>query len=365
MPQRAAKLRTPHRATLRDVARVANVSVPVAGVVLNGGPGNNSRASAETAKRIRAAALRLQYRPNPAARQLRGKRTQTFGLLVTSAGDPQRGLLVQQLDIEAVKIGCHTLIGNTIGGLAHEPDQFDYYTEELSHRHVDGVLCVVHRWSPGNRRELLARHPNTVFYEDPGVPGASYVAPDRRYGARLSVEHLAKRGRRRIGLAMLDLTWDFYHERVAGHVEALEELNLPADLVHLGDWRTLCPNLGSSGVVASFDYLDVLAEQAVADLVHRRHADAIVAHDDYWAATLVRCLLRQGLSVPRDVAVMGYADYMFAPWTERPLSTIRPNYFEAASVMVRMVERMITQGPLPPDDRTVRITPELVVRQST
>ncbi|MCP4377352.1 MAG: LacI family transcriptional regulator, partial [bacterium] len=108
---------------LVDVAQAAGVSRWVAGQVLNGGDGN-SRASAEAEVRIRQVADELGYRPNHAAQLLHGKRSNMFGVLVASAGDPLRSFLVQFLDLEAVKIGCHSLIGNTISRSSLGPDQF-------------------------------------------------------------------------------------------------------------------------------------------------------------------------------------------------------------------------------------------------
>src|SRR5689334_23165772 len=120
--------------TLADVARFAGVSCSAAGYVLNGGSGN-TRCSQETAERIRKTARKLGYYPNHAARVLSGKRSHMLGLLVASAGDPLRSFLVEYLDTATVKIGCHTIIGNTIVS----PGQFDYYIEEFARRGVDGV----------------------------------------------------------------------------------------------------------------------------------------------------------------------------------------------------------------------------------
>ncbi len=110
----------PKAATLSDVARQAGVSRWIAGQVLNGGRGN-SRCNEESRQRIVHAARQLDYRPNHAARVLRGKRSHTFGLMVASAGDPLRLFLVQHLDVASVRIGCQTLIGNTIGNPAEGP----------------------------------------------------------------------------------------------------------------------------------------------------------------------------------------------------------------------------------------------------
>src|SRR3954464_13706185 len=91
------------RATrLIDIAREAGVSVSVVGTVLNGG-GGNTRVAQQTASRIVEIAERLNYRASPTAQQLRGKRSNVFGLLVASAGDPLTSFLVEHLDEEVVK----------------------------------------------------------------------------------------------------------------------------------------------------------------------------------------------------------------------------------------------------------------------
>jgi hypothetical protein len=153
---------TPRTVRLVDIAKEAEVSVSVASSVLNGGRGN-TRVAKDTAERILAIAERRNYRPSPTAQQLRGKRSNVFGLLVASAGDPLRSYLVEHLDEEAVKHGCQTLIGNTVVA----PGRFEGCLDEFLARGVDGIFCAVHSVFPGNRGELLARCPNTVFYEDP------------------------------------------------------------------------------------------------------------------------------------------------------------------------------------------------------
>ncbi len=367
MTTRSGNIHRPKRVTLRDIAAAAHVSIPVAGLILNGGAGNNSRASEATTQRVRRVAQRMGYRPNLAARHLRGKRTFTYGLLVASAGDPQRALLVQQLDIEAVRLGCHTLIGNTIAtNLANQSlDQFDYHVDEFVRRGVDGVLCAVHAWSQSDRRRLLQQHPNTVFYEDPGIPGSAWIAPDYPAASRISVEHLVKRGCRRIGLAILDLPWDTYAQRVEGYREAIRAAGLTGTTpdIHYCAWRRLAPEL-VGGIVASFDYLWVMANQIVDDLVLRQKADGIMTYDDYLGAALVTTLRHRGIKCPDEVAVVGFSDHILSPWADPSLTTVDLNYGHSAELMVPMLERIITEGWPSMDDRSARTEPTLVVRGS-
>jgi len=350
----------PRSATLVDVARLAGVSRWVAGRVLNGGNGN-SRFSSESRDRVLAAALQLNYHPNLAARQLSGARSHTFGLMVASAGDPLRSFLVQNLDVEAVRIGCHTLIANMVVG----PDQFKHCVDQFRRRGVDGVFCAVHHWWPGDRRALLRQHPNTVFYEDPKIPGACHVAVDREAAVRLAVRRLLDQGRQRIGLAVMTLSRPTHVARRRGYEAELAAAGRRVEgrLIFNGETHGLAFALCLESD-ARWDFPAHVVDRAIDALVRDAAADAIVAHDDFWAAVLVKRLRARGIRVPGDVAVVGYLNHYLADWTDPALTTVDLEHATAARTMVGMLERMINDGPLPEKDRVVKIQPRLIVRES-
>ncbi|MEN6407751.1 MAG: LacI family DNA-binding transcriptional regulator [Thermoguttaceae bacterium] len=352
-------------ATLSDVARAAGVSRWTAGRALNGGRGN-SRMAAETARRIREAAAALDYAPNHAALLLRGRRSQSFGLLIASGGDPLRASLVPYLDAEALRLGCSMLIGDAIGNPSVGPDPFDRYVEDFARRGVDGVFCAVHHWFQGDRRRLMTQHPNTVFYEDPGVTDAAYVTVDLEEAARQAVDHLLDRGRRRIALAVMTLARRPHLARLRGYQQALQARGLAFDerlifngaVVHLTfakydehqrRWRF------------PWQTIDTAIDRLVVD----SKADAIVAHDDFWAAALLKRLRARGFRVPDDVAVVGYSNHYLADWTDPSLTTLDLQHALAARAMVELMTRQIANGPLPKDQRVVKISPKLIVREST
>jgi DNA-binding LacI/PurR family transcriptional regulator len=351
------------RVRLADVAEAAGVSRTVAGHVLNGGNGN-SRVGKTTAKRISEVARRMRYQPNPAARQLRGKRTQTFGLLVASAGDPLRSFLVQHLDIEAAKLGCHTIIGNTIG--CEEPNHFGYYVEEFSRRGVDGVFCAVHDWFAGDREALLKVHPNTVFYESAGLPNVCGVQADRCAAARLAVRHLFQTGRRRIGIALTDTLKTTCKARVKGYRSEFESLGLEVDeaLIFSGK-RFGYAHAVYDDQKLTWQYPVEVVDRSIDALVRDGGADAIVAHDDFWAATLIKRLRARGLAVPQDVAIVGYLNHYLADWTDPPLTTIDLQHGKAAKAMIAMMETLVEKGSLATDERQIVVEPQLVIREST
>ena len=357
------------RVRLADVAKMANVSRTVVGQVLNGGAGN-SRVGEETAKRIKQIAEQVDYRPNPASLQLLGKRSHTFGVLVASAGDPLRSFLVQYLDTEAVKVGCHTIIGNTMG--RNEPSQFGYYVDEFAHRGVDGVFCTVHDWLEGDRQALMEQHPNTVFYNDPGIAGACYVEVDRKEAMRLAVRHLVERGRKRIGIALTNLSKPTSMARMQGYEEELaaHDLDVDESLVFNAEkydsknsTDPIHPEHNAEKLL--WEYPSGVVDHSIDALVRDARADAIIAHDDFWAATLLKRLRPRGISVPRDVAVVGYLNHYLTDWTDPPLTTIDLLHEAAAKQMISMMERQISQDALSEDDRVVTIQPRLIVREST
>jgi DNA-binding LacI/PurR family transcriptional regulator len=350
---------------LIDVARQAGVSRGIAGHVLNGGAGN-SRVSKKTAQIIQEIAKRLNYHPNHAARLLRGKRSYTFGLLVASAGDPLRSFLAQYLDIESVKIGCHTFIANTIGDPIVGPDLFEEYVEEFARRGVDGVFCAVHHWFGGDRARLSAIHANTVYYEDSGLEGTAHVTVDREEAVRLAVRHLARRGRQRIALAVMSLSRSTHLARRLGYEKELPCHNLPLEeqLIFNGEPFGLAYAY-YNGNTGRWEFPVQVIERAVEVLVLEGKADAIIAHDDFWAAALIKRLHACGIRVPQDVAVVGYLNHYLADWTDPALTTLDLQHELAAKQMVGMMEKMILNGPLPAEERAVLIKPRLIIRESS
>jgi DNA-binding LacI/PurR family transcriptional regulator len=212
---------------------------------------------------------------------------------------------------------------------------------------------------------LLRRQPNTVFYENPRVPGATHVTVDRVEAGRLAVRHLAEKGRRRIAFALMTLSRATHLARRQGYEAELAAQNLPLDphLVFNGEPHGLC-FAKYNRATHQWDFPAHVIDLAIEALVREQHADAIVAHDDFWAAALLRGLKARGIRVPDDVAVVGYLNHYLADWTDPSLTTIDLQHAVAAQAMVGMLERIITQGPLPEDERVVKIQPTLIVRSS-
>jgi DNA-binding LacI/PurR family transcriptional regulator len=212
------------RATMRDVAKAADVSLMTVSRVVNSEPG----VQPETAARVERAIRRLGYQRNDAARQLRrkGKPTQTIGLLVDDIANPFFAILARAVEDAARVHSCVVLIGSSNDSLEREREVISAF----SARRVDGVILVP---AAGSHRFLRAQQELGVKVVCVDRPAdnleADTVVVDNRRGAYQAVRHLMRHGHRRIGyLGDREDIWAV-RERFAGFTEALAEDGVVAD----------------------------------------------------------------------------------------------------------------------------------------
>src|ERR1700755_1760676 len=121
-------------ATLRDVAAAARVHPATASRALN--PDTRMLVSEETARRVSEAAAALGYRPNPVARSLRTRRSNTIGVLLPDLHNPLFPPIVRGIEDKLAEHGYVALLGNTDADLVKERLVFD----QMRARHVDGFV---------------------------------------------------------------------------------------------------------------------------------------------------------------------------------------------------------------------------------
>lgn len=210
---------------MRDVARVAGVSLMTVSRVVNREPG----VQPETAAKVERAIRRLGYHRNDAARQLRrhSQPTQTIGLLVDDIANPFFATLARAVEDAARLHSCVVLIGSSNDSLAREREVISAFCA----RRVDGVILVP---AAGSHRFLRAQQDLGVKIVCVDRPAANLdadtVLVDNRQGAYAAVRHLITHGHRRIGyLGDREDIWAV-RERYAGFAEALAEEGLTPDL---------------------------------------------------------------------------------------------------------------------------------------
>ncbi|BDA63189.1 LacI family DNA-binding transcriptional regulator [Actinomyces capricornis] len=328
-------------ATLAEVAALAGVSTASASLVLSGK--SSGRVSAQTAQRIREAAQSLGYVRDALASGLRSKQTRTLGVVAHEL--LQTPYATDMVD--AIVSTCRELSWSLLLTEASDPAGIEEVTRELISRRVDRVLLAamyhhVVEVPPAMPEGVLVLN---GYADRPGIPG---VVPDEVQGARDAVEHLLALGHRRIG----HLTHgersvaDAIRLRLGAYAAALRDAGLHPD-----------PALVVRGGLKPEQ-----ADRSAAALLERPdRPTAVFCYNDALAAGVYRQAARLGLSIPRDLSVVGFDDLRLISTNLAPgLTTMRLPHRAMAGWAVR---RLL--GPAQPTPDLTRFHCDLIERAST
>ncbi len=294
------------KVTSHDVARAAGVSRATVSIVLN-----RSRSAVigeETRKRVEAVAAELGYRPNSAARMLKSGVTETVGLLIIERRSlPVDGyipLLFEGIGSVLRPRGYHLLLETLSPRASKNP-----YTDLVESRRIDGLLMLSPRADDTSLIELIEADYPIVLFGSIGHPKEVSVSMPGEVGLRDAVEHVVGLGHRRVGaipfsapgFAAADLRLADLRGLLAEHGMRLED-----EAVVRGDFSAESGYNATRALMAA-----------------RPDLTAIFAGNDTIALGVIGALGELGLSVPRDVSVIGFDDLPFAAFVAPPLTTVR------------------------------------------
>lgn len=347
-------MRKPHPPTLSDVAREAGVSRSAAARVLLGTGGEHVRVGKEARQAIVVASEKLNYTPNRNAQQLRGASSNTIGVIVDTVNTRVMGERLFAIEKVASERGYRILVGRVTG----DYEQLNDYVSDFISRGVEAILCLFDL-EPGRdpraKKAFFRRFKNVAFHGRAAWHGGYAVQIDVASAIRAAVDHLVARGKTRPGLALWNAARDELMEiRRKAFAEALDAHGLSPSPQQVWD-------AASDSAIPDGATLD----RGVDALVIGEGVDAILASNDIWAVRFIQTLKERGYRVPDDVALIGYDDLDIAAVIEPSLSTVNPNHEAYANASLDLLLKMVRGGIKKVRDRTVIITPKLILRQSS
>ena len=217
-------------ATIKDVAKLAGVSVSTISKYINGG---NVRA--ENVESIKRAIAELDYRVNPFARNLKSQRGRSIGILLPDMTAPFYGTLLTSIDKVLREHGYHSLISCYGSNYGLERDNLQF----LISNGIDGLIYAPEDLSSDEFYEIIAKCSIPVVQIDRLIPGISSdaVLVDNTDAVYHAVSRLIRQGHRRVAIITGPKSVFTAKERLAGYLKALSDHNIVYDdeLVISGD----------------------------------------------------------------------------------------------------------------------------------
>ncbi len=332
----APGIRKTQRPTMKDVARLAGVSVQTVSVVVN----DKAVVSAETRDRILAAIDELGYRPQAVARSLRTGTTNTIGLMVADITNPFFSRMADAVEDHAHAAGYNVILYNTHS----DPERERTYLHIAAQRWVDGMLFVTTTDTLHGLRELQdADIPVVAIDRIPnGYDGPSVILDNTRTGTMVA-EHLLDLGHQRLAHICGPLDLRLSIERLESFHEAIRARGLEPLPHAVGDAAWSCES--------GYDSMRGLLSRDPAPT-------AVFASNDRLAIGAMRAASEAGLRIPQDISVVGVDNIELAPYQTPPLTTVRQSLSDVATLATRILLDLVA-GRLPERTQVV-FEPELI-----
>lgn len=328
------------RITMQDVSQEAGVSLMTVSRVINGKDG----VSIDTRNRILQVIEKLNYRPSSIARGLATQRTGTLGVVVPDISNPFFASLVRSAEEEAYDKNYSVFLGNT----NEEQGREIAVLQLLEDNQVDGLILCSSRLDDETISRCLEHFASVVlvFREKIG-PNVGAVTLDDVMGGQLAIDHLIKSGHRNIGLISGPVRSLSTIGRYEGYQKALKAADIPINQ----KWIRNC-------------HPTIEAGQAIANelLMNNPEITALFCHNDLIAVGAVQACLQYGLSVPNDIAIIGYDDIKLAALVTPSLTTIHSPILEIGTRAIQMLLEQMSDASIEPTQTNFQ--PNLIVRES-
>ena len=336
------KRSAPGKLDIRDVAHRARVSIATVSRTINGVP----TVGPELAKRVWKAIEDLDYYPNTQARGLVSGRSRLLGLVISEITNPFFPELIQGFEEVAVEHGYEILIGST----NYDPRRMNLVIRRMLERKVEGVAVMTFGIEEPLLQQLAERKiPLALIDFELPSPLASTLRVDYGAGLRQAVEHLAALGHRQI--AFISGPRKLHSARAR-----IESFRLAAKGVKIA---------AANAQVIEADHTLEGGMRAFGVLRARRELPtAIMCSNDMTAIGVLRSAYAAGLTVPKDLSIVGFDDIRFAQFTTPPLTTVQMSRVDLARAAFQAL-RDHSGSTLSTAPREYPIPTRLIVRQST
>jgi LacI family transcriptional regulator len=327
------------RASMREVADLANVAISSVSRVLSGHPD----VSADMRERVLDAVNQLEYEPDFLAQSLRRGATLSVGYVVGDISNPLIATITSGAESVLRQAGYSMLLMNS----ENDPELDAAHIRFFQVRRVDGMILSLASERREETLEVLAQVDVPVIMVDRDVDAqldASIVRNDHKAGMRAGVDHLLDLGHRRIAMITGGLDLWPVRERIAGMTEAVAARGVPDETLSL---------VGS----LSAEHGERSTEQVLA--MHPRPT-AIIAGGNQVLAGCIRSLHRNGIRIPDDISLVTCDEVDLSELHLPPIASIARDTLELGNTAAELLLERINGS----EPRTVLLPTTFTARPS-
>jgi len=328
---------------IREIAKRAKVSTATVSRAINRVP----TVSPALAKRVWSVIEELGYYPNTQARALVSGRSRIFGLIISEITNPFFPEIVQVFETIAVQHRYEILLTST----GNDPKRMESSVRRMIERRVEGVAIMTFGMEEVLLEDLKLRQVPLVFVDvGPARPRVSNIRIDYLHGIRQAVQHLAALRHEKIAFITGPLRLKSAAARNRAFLRSMQEIGLETDpqLVVEGDHTV-------EGGIAAFSRL----------LDGPTRPTAVVCSNDMTAIGVMRKSHDAGISIPRDLSVIGFDDIRLAQFVIPPLTSVQMSQPELARLAFNALLAEVEREAPSPTGTEYPLKTNLVLREST
>jgi len=289
--------------TLKDIASALNISVTTVSKALK----NYPDVSVKTKERVKAYAEKMNFTPNSFAAYLRTHESKTVGIVIPRLNHFFFSSILRGIITEAEKHEYMTFILCSDESYELEKTQI----QRLLNKNVDGIFLSIADKTHDltHIQKIMDKDTNLVIFDKYSkLTSCSSVVIDDRKAAYTAVEHLIKKGKKRIAHFRGPLLPQNSIDRFLGYRQALEENGIEYDK----DLVFICNEINDS---EGYDHMQLILDQ-------KMDVDAVFVVADLPAVGAIKCLIENKVQIPEEIAVMGFSNWLISSLITPSLSTI-------------------------------------------
>ena len=333
--------------TIYDIAAAAGVSPATVSRTLNG---NSDSVAADTREHVLKIATELGYTFRPS--KTPPEATNHVHVIIPDLVNPFYSALIAGLESALRSYGLHMLLHVTNGSLRSEMDIISSIAQKP---HINVIIAPATN-EVDHISALVDQHHEVVMIEHTASGKYSSIRFNSYQGARMAIEHLAKRGARRIAFVSPALTRATRINVYNGFLDALHHLGLPIEdslIVLADDNITAVPQNAPDFGAALCDRMMQHTSQL---------PDAIFCENDMIAIGVIQHLQKRGIRVPEDISVMGLDNIALGTMIVPPLTTVDQCTYEMGALAAELIHTLIHT----PARKHVQLLlePQLILRES-